>query len=77
MKVDVIKPVTTHSGAAQVLFINPKHKKTKSEGKTAQNEILTNNYVSDGGLKERNMKYYNSTTFNKSNYAPTKSKIFE
>lgn len=75
MKVDVMKPVTTNSGAAQVLFINTKHKKTKSEGKTVQNEILTNNYISDGGLKQKNMKYYNSTTFNKSNYVLTKSKI--
>jgi hypothetical protein len=75
IKVDVMKPIITHSAAPQVLYLNTKHKKTKSEGKFQKHEILTNNYITDGGVKEKKMKYYNSTTYNKSNYAPTKSKF--
>jgi len=65
IKVDVMKPIITHSAAPKVLFLNTKHKKTKSEGKFQKHEILTNNYITDGGMEKK---------YNKSNYAPTKSK---
>lgn len=72
MKVETVKQVRIGGGEAQVLFVKEKHKKTRSE--TKFNENYKNDFISDGGLKERSMKYYNSTTFNKTTVS-TKSKI--
>jgi hypothetical protein len=71
MKVETVKQVRIGGGEAQVLFVKEKHKKTRSE--TKFNETYKNDFISDGGLKEKSMKYYNSTTFNKTTVG-TKSK---
>lgn len=73
LKVEPIKQLKVGGGEAQVLFMNTKHKKNRSEDKSALLD-KKNDFISDGGLKERSMKYYNSTTFNKTNMPP-KSKI--
>jgi hypothetical protein len=61
IKTDQMKQVTLGGTGAQVLF-KLENKKSKSEVK---DEIRENKFITDGGLKERQMKYYNSTVFNK------------
>jgi hypothetical protein len=63
MRVETVKQVRVGGGEAQVLFVKDKHKKTRSDVRVTDG--YKNDFISDGGLKERSMKYYNSTTFNK------------
>ncbi len=56
-KSDNIKSVSTNGAAAHVLFIN------KKPQKRSKSEYLDEN-VTDGGLKEKDMKYYNMTKVN-------------
>jgi hypothetical protein len=52
--------------------MNPQ-KKFRSQEKFCD-DILKNDFITDGGMKEREKKYYNSTTFNK---APSGKSIFK
>ena len=58
--------MSTITGQAQLIYMNTKHKKTRSE----VNNKPKNDFISDGGLKEKERKYYNLTTFNKTNSLP-------
>jgi hypothetical protein len=68
MKVESTKIATVGTCQAQVIFLNTKHKKTRSE----INEKPKNDFISDGGLREKTLKYYNSSVFNKSSLPKSK-----
>ena len=61
MRVDTTIQLKEGGGQPQVLFFNLKQKKTRSEDKVNKG---TGDFVTDGRLKEKTLKYKDSTTFN-------------